>query len=81
MSLYHFWIILLFFFLHLNASAKDWKDKSVGEYSEADYDNLYEEWEENDDDIIPPDELPYGHPDRPKPPDHMTKWTCQTHSP
>ena len=68
MSLYHFWIILLFFFLHLNASAKDWKDKSVGEYSEADYDNLYEEWEENDDDIIPPDELPYGHPDRPKPP-------------
>ena len=25
---------------------------------------LYEEWEENDEEKIPVDELPYGHPDR-----------------
>ena len=27
---------------------------------------LYEEWEKNDEDKIPEDELPYGHPDRPQ---------------
>ena len=26
---------------------------------------LYEEWEKNDEEKIPEDELPYGHPDRP----------------
>ena len=29
-----------------------------------DFENLSEEWEDNDDDKLPPDELPYGHPDR-----------------
>ena len=42
----------------------DWKEKSLSEYSEADFDMLYEEWEENDEEKLPPDELPYGHPDR-----------------
>ena len=60
-------LCVLSFFL-LVKSAKDWKDKPVDEYTDADYDNLYEEWEENDDEEIPPDELPYGHPDRPQPP-------------
>ena len=42
----------------------DWKEKKLSEYSEADFEMLYEEWEENDEEKLPPDELPYGHPDR-----------------
>ena len=80
MSLRHCQIILVLFFFHLYDSAKDWKDKSVGEYSEANYDNLYEEWEENDDEkshlmsyhtaILTGPSLLY----------HTPTWTCQTHS-
>ena len=42
----------------------DWKEKSVMEYTDNDFEMLYEEWEENDEEKLPPDELPYGHPDR-----------------
>ena len=31
------------------------------------------EWEENDEEQLPPDELPYGHPDRPQPPIDLSK--------
>ena len=43
----------------------DWKDKEVREYDDNDFEMLYEEWEKNDEEKIPADELPYGHPDRP----------------
>ena len=42
----------------------DWKEKSLSEYTDSDFEMLYEEWEENDEEKLPPDELPYGHPDR-----------------
>ena len=42
----------------------DWKEKSVMEYTDNDFEMLYEEWEENDEEKLPADELPYGHPDR-----------------
>ena len=42
----------------------DWKEKSLIEYTDNDFEMLYEEWEENDEEKLPPDELPYGHPDR-----------------
>ena len=42
----------------------DWKEKSLSEYTDNDFEMLYEEWEENDEEKLPPDELPYGHPDR-----------------
>ena len=38
--------------------------QDVLEYTDVDFDNLDNEWEENDDEKLPPDELPYGHPDR-----------------
>ena len=41
------------------------KGKPVLEYGENDFENLYDEWEDNDEDKLEPDELPYGHPDRP----------------
>ena len=43
----------------------DWKNKEVREYDDNDFEMLYEEWEKNDEEKIPADELPYGHPDRP----------------
>ena len=36
----------------------------MNEYTDRDFEMLYEEWEENDEVKIPGDELPYGHPDR-----------------
>ena len=36
----------------------------MSEYTDKDFEMLYEEWEENDEEKLPPDELPYGHPDR-----------------
>ena len=38
--------------------------QDILDYSEADFDQLSEQWEQNDDEKLPPDELPYGHPDR-----------------
>ena len=49
----------------LGSYCKDWKEKNINQYSESDFDLLYDQWEENDDEKIPNDELPYGHPDRP----------------
>ena len=42
----------------------DWKEKTLSEYNDNDFEMLYEEWEKNDQEKLPPDELPYGHPDR-----------------
>ena len=36
----------------------------MSEYTDDDFENLSEEWENNDEELIPPDELPYGHPAR-----------------
>jgi hypothetical protein len=40
--------------------------------SDADLERLLEQWEE-DEEPIPPDELPEGHPDRPQPPIDFSK--------
>ena len=36
----------------------------MNEYTDRDFEMLYEEWEENDEVKLPADELPFGHPDR-----------------
>jgi hypothetical protein len=41
------------------------KKKDIRDFSDADIERLYEEWEENDEDIIPEDEKP-DH-EKPKP--------------
>ena len=40
--------------------------------SDADLERLLDQWEE-DEEPIPPDELPEGHPDRPVPPMDFSK--------
>ena len=44
----------------------DWAKKSITDYTDADLERLLDQWEE-DEEPIPADELPYGHPDRPRP--------------
>merc|ERR1711971_558683 len=48
---------------------EDWtgRQKDVRDYSDADLHKLLEEWDK-DEEPIPPDELPDGHPDKPRPP-------------
>ena len=43
-------------------------------YSDFELEKLYEQWEE-DEDPIPPDELPDGHPDKPQPLPDFSKLT------
>merc|ERR1711971_178464 len=52
----------------------DWtgRQKDVRDYSDADMHKLLEEWDK-DEEPIPPDELPDGHPDKPRPPLDITK--------
>ena len=52
-------------FIISHQTEKSWKEKDVSQYNDGDFDNLYDQWEENDDVKIPNDELPYGHPERP----------------
>jgi len=58
--------------LHLCLSKKssgdkpDWAKKSLSDYSDADMERLLDQWEE-DEEPLPPDELPEGHPDKPQP--------------
>ena len=42
----------------------DVKEKTLSEYTDKDFEKLYEEWEDDDEEKIPAGELPYGHPDR-----------------
>merc|ERR1712186_311139 len=53
---------------------EDWtgRQKDVRDYSDADIHKLLEEWDK-DEEPIPPDELPDGHPDKPRPPLDITK--------
>jgi hypothetical protein len=44
----------------------DWAKKKIQDYSDADLERLLDQWEE-DDEPLPPDELPDGHPDKPSP--------------
>merc|ERR1712179_684070 len=51
---------------------KDWKKKDIRDYTDADMHKLLEQWDE-DEEPIPADELPDGHPDKPRPPIDMNK--------
>lgn len=44
----------------------EWAKKSISDYSEADLERLLDQWEE-DEEPVPADELPDGHPDKPQP--------------
>lgn len=44
----------------------DWAKKDIRDYSDADLERLLEQWDE-DDEPIPSDELPDGHPKKPAP--------------
>jgi hypothetical protein len=43
----------------------DWTKKAVKDYTDDDMNKLLAQWDE-DEEPIPPDELPEGHPDRPR---------------
>merc|ERR1711936_787823 len=45
----------------------DWAKKDVRDFNDHDLQRLLDQWDE-DEEPIPPDELPEGHPDRPIPP-------------
>merc|ERR1711878_127212 len=49
-----------------------WTKKDVKDYTDEDLQRLLDQWDE-DEDPIPPDELPEGHPDRPIPPVDFSK--------
>ena len=58
------------FLLGLNSAKKskdgekpDWAKKNLQDYSDADLERLLDQWDE-DEEPIPPDELPDGHPDK-----------------
>jgi len=57
-----FCILLNFSF----TSSEDWKKKDVRDYSDADLERLYEQWEE-DEEPLPVDELPEWDPRKPQP--------------
>merc|ERR1711915_620681 len=50
----------------------DWAKKNIMDMSDADLERLLDQWEE-DEEPIPPDELPEGHPDRPVAPVDFSK--------
>ena len=50
----------------------DWAKKDIRDYTEADLNRLLDQWEE-DDEPIPVDELPDGHPDKPRAQIDLTK--------
>ncbi|XP_052693727.1 LRP chaperone MESD-like [Crassostrea angulata] len=45
---------------------EQWKKKDIRDYSEADLERLYDQWEENDDEELPEDELPEWKREPPK---------------
>jgi len=44
----------------------DWAKKDIKDYTDADLERLLDQWDE-DEEPIPVDELPEGHPDKPQP--------------
>jgi len=67
-------MLVLFVCLAAVTGKEDWtgRQKDVRDYSDADMHKLLEEWDK-DEDPIPLDELPDGHPDKPRPPLDITK--------
>eukprot|EP00088_Acartia_fossae_P005934 TRINITY_DN12691_c0_g2_i1.p1 TRINITY_DN12691_c0_g2~~TRINITY_DN12691_c0_g2_i1.p1 ORF type:complete len:207 (-),score=79.32 TRINITY_DN12691_c0_g2_i1:133-753(-) len=70
-------ILLLVFTFCVGKKSKDsekpdWAKKDIRDYSDADLERLLEQWDE-DDDPLPPDELPDGHPKKPTPSLDLTK--------
>lgn len=61
----HLIIVLLFAYSALAAEDKQKKKKDPRDFTDADIDRLYEEWEENDEEPLPDDEKPEHL--RPKP--------------
>jgi len=64
-------MVLILFTLTAGKKAKnedkpEWAKKDIRDYSDADLERLLDQWEE-DEDPLPPDELPEGHPDKPTP--------------
>ena len=50
----------------LDEEKPDWAKKDVRDWKDADLERLLDQWDE-DEEAIPPDELPDGHPDKPQP--------------
>ena len=50
----------------------DWAKKNIMDMTDADLERLLDQWDE-DEEPIPPDELPLGHPDRPQDPVDFSK--------
>ncbi|XP_061185415.1 LDLR chaperone boca-like [Saccostrea echinata] len=48
------------------AESEKWKKKDIRDYSEADLERLFDQWEENDDEELPEDELPEWKKEPPK---------------
>ena len=70
-------LLTLVFFVSNGKKSKegekpDWAKKDIRDYSDADLERLLDQWEE-DEEPIPPDELPEGHPDRPVAPVDFSK--------
>jgi len=55
-----------------NEDKPDWAKKKLQDYSDADLERLLNQWEE-DEEPIPVDELPDGHPDKPQAQIDMSK--------
>merc|ERR1712059_128787 len=53
-------------------SKPDWAKKKIQDYSDADLERLLDQWEE-DEEPLPADELPEGHPDKPQPQMDLSK--------
>merc|ERR1711936_842366 len=66
--------VILLAYVAAVVGKEDWtgRQKDVRDYSDADMHKLLEEWDK-DEEPIPPDELPDGHPDKPRPPLDITK--------
>ena len=71
--IYHKILTVVIFFIYFTSGKKskdgdkpDWAKKDIRDYSDADLERLLDQWEE-DEEPLPPDELPEGHPDKPQP--------------
>ena len=78
-SIYHKILTVVIIFIYFtngkkskDADKPDWAKKDIRDYSDADLERLLDQWEE-DEEPLPADELPEGHPDRPQPPIDFSK--------
>jgi len=58
-------VLIIIFVNGLCKKPEGKRKKSLNDYTDADLERLLDQWEE-DEEPIPADELPYGHPDRPQ---------------